>query len=286
MKKQLFTILVFIMGLNSSFGQITLDHVYTIDPPDRYVLLNPSGLKYVSLHMSGQTYTYFNLYNPDHSLFKSINIPQFPGKNVNKIAYISETLFDTDTLIEFLVGYIYSGPGGISAIRVCNENGNILLERDTAGSGGYTGLLELGQGGQIIFPNGTNSKLIIGKSFYSGTWTNQTEIYTLPGQLPCQECTNGLLSSIEQVQEVEENGSSAYPNPFTTGTKIQYTLPPKFNHAFLNLYDINGKLIKTKEVDRNYNEVYITENEIKQGVYIYNIVVDGKVIANDKIVKL
>lgn len=286
MKKHLLTIAFILICLKSSFGQLVLDHVYTTDLPDRYVLLSQSGLKYLSLHQSGSTYTYFNLYNPDHSLFKTINIPQFSGKNVNKIAFISETLFDTDSLVEFLVSYVYAGPGGIGAIRVCNENGNILLERDTAGAGGYSGILENGQGSQIIFPNGTSSKLIVGKSHYSGGWSYTTEIYNLPGQLPCQECTGGLLSGMVQVQNNELQNSFAYPNPFTTSTKIKYTLPTKFNHAYLKLYDINGKLIKTKEIDDKFNEVYISEEELKQGVFIYNIEVDGKLITNNKVVKL
>lgn len=198
MKKAIIIICTILLNINYSFSQLTLNHVYTTDSPDSYVKLSLSGLKYVALHFDvpSQTYTYFNLYNPDHSLFKSINIPQFPGKLVNQIAYISETLFDTDTLVEFLAGYYLSGPGGIGAVRVCNENGNILLERDTAGAGGQVGMLDMGMGGQTIFPNGTNTKLIIGKSYYSGTWTSTTEIYDLPGQLACLECDNGVVSGL------------------------------------------------------------------------------------------
>ena len=87
MKKVIIIFCAMLLNINYSFSQLTINHIYTIDGPDRYVKLSLSGLKYLAVHfdVNAQTYTYFNLYNPDHSLFKSINIPQFPGKLVSKV---------------------------------------------------------------------------------------------------------------------------------------------------------------------------------------------------------
>jgi hypothetical protein len=289
MKKLLFIILLFTGNHICSYGQLTLDHVYLTDSPDRYVNLGPSGLKYVALHYDVPTisYTYFNLYNPDHSLYKSILIPQFPGKYCNKIEYISEALFDTDSLIEFIAEYLAPAPPPNPAIRVCNELGNILLERDSACTPGLNGLLDMGMGSQTIFPDASGTKLIINKSYFSGSGQYTTEIYNLPGQLACLDCNNGFINGIAvQNPFTSEKSTVAYPNPFTDNVRIRYSLPADARHASLQLFDINGNLVKKKDIDRHFNEIIITGAEIKQGAYVYRIVVDDRVIANEKIIKL
>ncbi len=289
MKKLIISIAIILFRVYSSYGQLTLDHVYTTDAPGVYVKLSLSGLKYLSINKNASgSNTYFKLYNSDHSVFKTITIPQFPGKNCNTVEYVSETLFDTDTLVEYIAQYVFNGGGGIGAVRVCNENGVILLQRDTAGAGGLAGLLENGRGGQVIFPDGNNTKLIIGKANYAGGWIYTTEIYDLPGQLACLECDNGVVSGLAAPSNIisDQKNALAYPNPFTDKIKIKYYLPINVNRAFINLFDITGNLIKKKEIDSHFNEIIITSDEIKQGAYIYQIVADDKVIANDKIIKL
>lgn len=282
---------IFLTGLLLFFAviskaQLTIDHVYTTDNPDRFVNLSISGLKYVSLHLDipSQTYTYFTLYNPDHTIFKTISIPQFPGKLVNKVQYISETLFDTDTLIEFIVGYYFSGPGGIGALRVCNENGNILLERDTASVGGQVGLFELGQGSQGIFPNGTETKLMVGKASFSGGWIYTTEIYNLPGQLACLECDGGVISAVDQPENPHKTTSTAFPNPSKEHFNIKYILPENAHFVFLEIYDIQGILVKKSKLNNRSNQTIVYNDELSSGQFIYRITADGVVVTSDKVV--
>jgi hypothetical protein len=280
MKKAIIIIYAILLNINLSFGQLNLSYVYTTDGPGAYYKLSLSGLKYIGVHSLPSGYwAYFKLYNPDHSLFRTITPPAFPGKDIVSVSYISETLFDTDTLIEYLVTYVSSA--GMSAIRVCNENGNIILERDSAAAGGQI----LPYAGSGIFPNGNNSKLMVSKLSNSGTYT--VEIYDLPGQFPCFECNNGLISGLAQPSNVIDAGKSiAFPNPFNDFVTIKYSLPKNTKHAFINLFGIAGNLIKKKEIDNYFNEVIITSEEIKQGAYIYQIVADDKIVGKNKIIKL
>lgn len=285
MKKLIILFIAILLNIQYSFSQITLQNVSSIDTPDRSVKLSLSGLKYVSIHkdIAAQAITYFKLYNPDHSVFKTITIPTWTGKKAASVHFVSETLFDLDTLIEYEVNYSDAGMG---AMRICNENSVILLERDTAtlvGSPGY--VIESGFIPGGIFPDGINTKLMVYKGY--GASSTQ-EIYNLPGQLACLECSNGVISGLFQQPNlsVEDRVSIASPNPFTDFVKIKYALPANTKHAFVYLFDITGNLIKKKEIDNHFNETIITSDEIKQGAYIYQIVADNVVIANNKIIKL
>jgi hypothetical protein len=174
----------------------------------------------------------------------------------------------------------------MTAIRVCNENGNIILERDSAAAGGQI----LTYAGTGIFPDGNNYKMMVSKAINSGmgTLTTAIEIYDLPGQFPCFECNAGIISNIGQPSNVidEGNKSIAFPNPFNDFITIKYSLPKNTKHAFINLFGITGNFIKKKEIDNHFGEIIITRDEISQGAYIYQIIADGKIISNDKIIKL
>jgi type IX secretion system substrate protein len=242
--------------------------------------------EHLDLTVGSATYfsvTYFVLYNPDHSIYKTITVPQMTGKRAQFISYVTETLFDTDSLIEYMLYYALPS-GGPSEVKVINENGNILLDVDSAnftansGNDPYMGYVD-----QPIFPNGNQTKLYLYTNNYA-----VTTVYNLPGQLPCLECANGVTTGLIQQQEPAggSHKSIAYPNPFTNSVKIKYILPENCRHAFVNIYDITGKLIKKKEIDNAYNELYITGLEIQQGAYFYQVVADDKIISGNKLIKL
>jgi hypothetical protein len=286
MKKQSLIIALIFTLVTAVNAQISLDHVYSVDGPEQAFKLSLSGLKYFAQHYTTNSVSSFILYNPDHTIFKTINVPPIAGKQAKDIAYVSETLFDLDTLVEYML-YYQDMVSSVSEVRVLNENGNVLLAVDSAnftangGNDPYKGYIS-----KPIFPNGTQSKLYLKVNFPPNQ--DHVRVYNLPGQLACLECDNGVVSGlIQEPNLISENKNSlAFPNPFTDYVKIKYSLPSKFNYAFINLYDITGNLIKKKEIDRHYEEILISNEEIKQGAYIYQIVVDDKIISTDKIIKL
>ena len=86
--------------------------------------------------------------------------------------------------------------------------------------------------------------------------------------------------------EVKRNQAAAYPNPFSNNVKISYQLPDKYSRAWIKIYDTKGELIKKVEIDNHFREILITNDDIKQGAYIYQIIADDKIIASDKIIKV
>jgi len=65
-----------------------------------------------------------------------------------------------------------------------------------------------------------------------------------------------------------------YPNPFNPSTKIKFNLSTA-DHVKLELYDLNGKKIKTlfnNLVNAGLHEIDFIANDLSSGVYFYNFV--------------
>ena len=74
-------------------AQVTLEHTYNNAAVQLYMVnLEIEGYKYI--WQNGSTVT---LYNLDHSLFKVIDLSSI--SNLNTILYVSEHLFNNDSLI-------------------------------------------------------------------------------------------------------------------------------------------------------------------------------------------
>jgi len=116
MKHLFFCSFLFLCTL-SSRAQV-FEHSYTNVMDARMVQLT-TGTKYL---VRDDTNKQLRLYNLDHSLYKTINVPQFPGYicDMAEAAYVSDHLFNLDNLIEYVV---YYDP---AILMVINENGTIL----------------------------------------------------------------------------------------------------------------------------------------------------------------
>lgn len=67
-----------------------------------------------------------------------------------------------------------------------------------------------------------------------------------------------------------------FPNPFNSSTVIKYQLDPKASKAVLYIYDFQGTQLKTFDLALNQTEFTIERNQLKPGVYLYALVVDGQ----------
>lgn len=282
---------IFLTGLLLSFvlvsrAQLTVDHLYTIDPPTNAFKLNNSGLKYFAEHrdmvQGSPTFfsiTYFVLYNPDHSVFKTINVPQLNGKRADNISYVTETLFDTDTLIEYMLYFSNAGATPFD-VAVLSENGSTLLYVDSATfTSGTSGDPYRGFVNQPIFPNGNQTKLYL--------WTDNyttTTVYNLPGRLPCMECDGGVISAVDQPENPHKTTSTTFPNPSKEHFNIKYILPENAHFVFLEIYDIQGILVKKSKLNNRSNQTIVYNDELSSGQFIYRITADGVVVTSDKVV--
>lgn len=98
---------------------------------------------------------------------------------------------------------------------------------------------------------------------------------------------NTDVSSASQTVELS-NSSELFqnqPNPFTATTRIKYTLSDKVQSATMKITDINGKLLKTIQLDKVRNgEVIIKAQELNAGTYFYTLMTDGQVLSTKKMI--
>ena len=117
--------------------------------------------------------------------------------------------------------------------------------------------------------------------------------------------TRDLLSKVEDQQRLidsllsesnpqgfqginNSSGAILYPNnpnPFTIDTRIRMKLPETANDVTLVLYNFDGTQMKSVPVnDRGDVSITIFANELDPGMYIYSLMVEGKVIDTKRMV--
>jgi hypothetical protein len=277
MKKQL--TLLFLIITVACNAQITFEHTYPtgsiVKDYLRLVKFSSSGYKYVINDTSTIT-----LYNLNHTVYKSIAIPSSPGGFANSAAVhvfnLSEELFDLDsTDIEYLL--LYTDNSFIIHSIVYDEIGNILFQKDSIQT--YLGA---SYGGNEYFISTTlyGVKMIIGNNF-----NGSASVYSLPGFLTCQECSNGIINSVVELNRNSQNGiTNLYPNPTDGQTTIEYNLPQGVSKADLVVYDMRGIEIKRYKVTNAFNSIIINADELAAGTYYYQMQAPSGFYAGKKMI--
>ncbi len=256
----------------TSFAQITQEQIIVVDD------IVSSG--FINLENSGQKYFVVDrinfllkIYNENHSIYKSIQLnesdmglTQYPIRDGFYPYAISENLFDTDSKIEFLVNihaYTSDFSEEISNTYVINEDGNIIFEGINQS---IVNDDEATQFPEWISNTSNGAKMIL--MVYNENANDSLIIYNLPGTVPCYSCdqTNKIHNLNNKSQKL-----SNYPNPAKDYTIIEYEIPKGENEAEIQIYNMNGQLIKTYKVDKTFNYLRISTNELSNGTYIYNI---------------
>ena len=75
------------------------------------------------------------------------------------------------------------------------------------------------------------------------------------------------------------------PNPTNSSTTIECFIDSKFLKALIVVYDLNGSQLKEYPVDhRGKNVTTIEANEFEPGIYLYSLLLDGKLIDTKRMV--
>ena len=75
------------------------------------------------------------------------------------------------------------------------------------------------------------------------------------------------------------------PNPFTDKTVITYYIPVYVENAAITVYDDMGTPVKTFRISvKGQGEVILYAGNLKHGLYTYNLIADGKIVASGKMV--
>lgn len=293
MKQTIFLILCTLL-LNVK-AQITLEHIY---PNANFSTVIPEG-QLKAVHLTGAGYKYWTIdtlnnsgtitvYNLNHSLYKTINIPTQPTPNNSwSVKYLSDELFNVDsTDIEYMtIGSYIGSMMYVYYIRIYDETGTVLFSKDSVGLGNYT--CTTGLSLPAIFNSSSGVKMILYRSvdnpYYSPD--NNAFVYSLPGVLPCNDCNNGTMNGII-LQETNNNMniSNPYPNPTNHTTKINYQLPDGVNNGEIVFYDLTGKEVTRFKVDRTFNYIQLTTDDLTSGTYYYQLQTHGQNSSGKKMV--
>lgn len=262
--KKLLTLLLFATCISAN-AQITFENSYP--PPTfntflRLVKLSSSGYKYAQYDTTAIT-----IYNLNHTLYKTINIPASAGGFGNpinlEVSYISEELFNTNPGdIEYFL--YYPGTTYNGHCRVYDEAGNVLFSKDTVqlnlsyGDYGYK---------EFVSYTTTGYKMIV--------YGNTTCVYALPGTLPCNDCGNGLAGSRTSADNNIQGNILNYPNPAKNETTVAYDLPNGLTSADLVFYNITGQEVKRFKVTNAFKDILVSTADLEAGTYYYQLQAAG-----------
>jgi hypothetical protein len=250
-------------------GQITLEHSYN-NAGQYAVDATWQQLYVVNLEDFGDRYLFadkankkLKFYKMDHSLWRTINfdhaIDVNPNANVQFIAYLSQYLFDLDDGIEFLYMEYIASPTITLTTQIVDENGTVLFTAENQGPVYTPSSPQL----QVPIYNTSNgAKLILSDD---GTGLGKAHVYRLPGTLAAG-ISPGPLHELAAM-----SAGFAYPNPTANTTRIDYALPTSVNEGYIVLYTTGGQEVKRFRVDRTFNTLEITTDDLQSGTYYYNL---------------
>lgn len=259
MKNLVLSLFLFLF-LKNSQAQLVLEKTYAADSLMAetflmsYVNVGPAGYKFVNHRWNG-----FDLYNSDHSLYKSITYPEASyGYGVTATPYISQTLVNDDDKIEYIV--TFTGKYAADYTIVADEDGKVLLKVE---------------GTKFFSVQGPeNDKKIIfsmrdGNNYFR---FNEYRIYSTKKPNSSQET-------------MRFSGNKAYPNPATMQIKIPYELDSASGE--LQIFSFDGKLLKNYSITKAFDHFLMDTSGMAAGTYIYKIwsgnsVKSGKFIIETK----
>jgi hypothetical protein len=100
------------------------------------------------------------------------------------------------------------------------------------------------------------------------------------------ETTKTLKLRFNQKENTNVELFQNQPNPFLNETKITFFSPKKTNATFA-IFDLNNRVIHTESIacEKGENQILFQNNQLPQGIYRYQINVDG-VMKSLKMIKL
>ena len=94
--------------------------------------------------------------------------------------------------------------------------------------------------------------------------------------LRSEEVSEKVISTLESEVKVNNKLYQNTPNPFSDNTEIKYSISESATKANLYIYDMQGRQIKNiSNLKKGDGSAIISGTELKAGMYIYSLIVDG-----------
>ncbi len=281
MKKKLITLVGIILSAFFSNAQMTLDHTYP-DGSSSGTWANNGPLQVIDLLLSGKKFAQNDMlnskvyiYNMDHSLWKTINLPTVTNCFPQNAYYISENLFKIDGYVDLTVCY-YDTIANTFKQVIIDETGAIINTLSNCM-------------GINLYNIGIDSfKVVATKPLGYVNHRNRFgfDVYSVPGTIPCAGCSNGSVV-LEHMPVNNENAgflSEPLPNPANGQVRIDYVLPLGSNVGDIIFRDVNGKQVKKYAVYNTSTHILIENLQLPSGNYYFSLISNGAVVGSKKII--
>lgn len=243
------TIISIMLSVASANAQVVLEHTYNYSAAVCY--LESQGYKYYLMDVPNAQ---CRIYNPDHSLFRTISCNVPLNSFLADIQLVSENIFDNDPGIELVYTWYRYVPAGdsfyyIYGSRIIQEDGSLLQDIEGAR---YVYLNEVQDGQWKLFAYCFDYSVWPEK-----VWTN---IYSLAG------------SPVNSAALTEASGAfsvNMIPNPARNNLKVSYKLPEGAREGVLYIFSSNGKLEGRFAVDNHTDHLLLDISRYKSGLYYY-----------------
>lgn len=229
--KNLITITLMLALSLSVAGQAVYEHSY------------PGRISIVDIEGQGEFYTYqfdnvLELYNKDHSFYKSIDLVNGEQGVPVGITSISSKLINTNSDIE-VIYYTYDA-GLKYTTYIQNEYGQTLQ----------------------TFANGTGfvAEIKDDYKFLLFKGDGSSDVYDLPGTIP---------TSVEQ--KIRATSQPPFPNPATSSISLPYELNPG-DEAVMEIRSIDGRWVDQVELSGSSSELMYDVSNLKPGAYTYSVI--------------
>ncbi len=257
MKKILILISSFLI-CQSSKAQLTLEHSYATNHTMTVINLEGDGQKYIG---SDSATWNIQLYNTDHSLWKTIPIDTTGMNSIIYLGAASKHFFNSDDLIEIVIAYNshYTGAATFHGIKILNESGTTLQDFPT-GVGGYP-------------VNVAGSwKFIVNFSTYVVPLLNYSTVYSAPG----------TYAGLKVNDHLAGGSSELYPNPIESAATLRYNLPGDIHSAQLAVYNSAGVLVRQSSITDKFSDITIARDDLPAGIYVYSIIGPSGTLSTSK----
>lgn len=244
-------------------AQISLESTYSHS--GIFTRLAVSGTKFYVMDVAANQ---CRIYNPNHSIWKTINLPVPANHYLYDIRYVSEGLFTTENTLA--LAYTYYNYDAVNqyytyTTKLIRENGSELLAIP-------------GCSYVHVYQDENLSAKLLAYVYDYGVFpfTIQTRVYNLPGELVAL-AESGLSENVSAV---------VFPNPATMMTTIKYELPATAFNAQLQVHDMNGKLRQHFQLDPGAGHFHLSLGGYPVGTYVWQVVHDkGETLQGKFIVK-
>ncbi len=260
MKTPTITIIILLFGFHLS-AQITLEHSYT--QSGNLTELDENEFKYFMMDVPMKQ---CKIYNTDHTLFKSINLPVPEGYFLYDMKYVSRNIFNDDDKIELL--YIYYKIQVVNAkevyyygMKVINESGEVLVSLK---DGAFAEILDVAGEPKLV------AWQYIWSDYFYLIYTN---VYSIGGSN-----ASAIINRQDQLLKL-------FPNPAQDLVNIVLDPEGIQSDERIVLSDMQGKIMKNISIEEGSQRVTFPTADLTPGTYIINRVSNGEITGSAKMEK-